>query len=96
MTRHATLACYKTMQNTNLKVRTTTPGEIESHQNGKRLFVHGNALGKSESNTFKVYYDIGLGRETKIALRCSDEKELLALQAQAQSLKLYTRSIQDA
>ncbi|KAF8350239.1 peptidyl-tRNA hydrolase PTH2-domain-containing protein [Amanita rubescens] len=59
---HATLACYKTMQNTNLK-----------------------ALREWERSG-----------ETKVALRCSDEKELLALQARAQSLNLYTRSIQDA
>ncbi|KAL1707668.1 PTH2-domain-containing protein [Schizophyllum commune] len=34
--------------------------------------------------------------QTKIALRCSDEEELLTLQAQAQSLNLCARSIQDA
>ncbi|TRM61414.1 peptidyl-tRNA hydrolase [Schizophyllum amplum] len=34
--------------------------------------------------------------QTKIALRCSDEEELLTLQAQAQSLNLCARSIMDA
>ncbi|KAF9647493.1 peptidyl-tRNA hydrolase II, partial [Thelephora ganbajun] len=34
--------------------------------------------------------------QTKIALRCSDEEELLLLQAKAQSLNLCARSIQDA
>ncbi|KAL1715504.1 PTH2-domain-containing protein [Schizophyllum commune] len=34
--------------------------------------------------------------QTKIALRCSNEEELLTLQAQAQSLNLCARSIQDA
>jgi len=34
--------------------------------------------------------------QTKIALRCSSEEDLLVLQAQAQSLKLCARSIQDA
>ncbi|KNZ71465.1 putative peptidyl-tRNA hydrolase 2, partial [Termitomyces sp. J132] len=34
--------------------------------------------------------------QTKIALRCKDEDELLLLQAQAQSLNLCARSIQDA
>ncbi|KAF8740654.1 hypothetical protein AX14_007790 [Amanita brunnescens Koide BX004] len=59
---HATLACYKTMQSTNLK-----------------------ALRQWERSG-----------ETKIALRCSDENELLTLQAQAQSRELCARSIQDA
>lgn len=36
------------------------------------------------------------GRQTKVALRCSDEEELLLLQAKAQSLNLCARSIQDA
>jgi len=36
------------------------------------------------------------GRQTKIALRCSDEEEMLLLQATAQSLNLCARSIQDA
>ncbi|KAI3622525.1 hypothetical protein WG66_015554 [Moniliophthora roreri] len=35
-------------------------------------------------------------RQTKVALRCSNEEELLTLQAQAQSLNLCARSIQDA
>ncbi|ESK98459.1 peptidyl-trna hydrolase 2 [Moniliophthora roreri MCA 2997] len=34
--------------------------------------------------------------QTKVALRCSNEEELLTLQAQAQSLNLCARSIQDA
>lgn len=34
--------------------------------------------------------------QTKIALRCSDEEELLVMQAQAQSLNLCARSIRDA
>ncbi|KAF9785969.1 PTH2-domain-containing protein [Thelephora terrestris] len=34
--------------------------------------------------------------QTKVALRCSDEEELLLLQAKAQSLNLCARSIQDA
>ncbi|KAG7099473.1 hypothetical protein E1B28_001322 [Marasmius oreades] len=34
--------------------------------------------------------------QLKIALRCSNEEELLTLQAQAQSLNLCARSIQDA
>ncbi|RDB28764.1 putative peptidyl-tRNA hydrolase 2 [Hypsizygus marmoreus] len=34
--------------------------------------------------------------QTKVALRCEDEDELLLLQAQAQSLNLCARSIQDA
>jgi PTH2 family peptidyl-tRNA hydrolase len=68
--RHATLACYRTMQGTNLKVRITGLEDDESHQS--------------------------LGRETKIALRCSNEQELLTLQAQARRLNLGARSIQDA
>lgn len=40
--------------------------------------------------------DIDLLSQTKVALRCSDEEELLLLQAQAQSLNLCARSIQDA
>jgi len=35
-------------------------------------------------------------RQTKVALRCSDEEELLLLQAKAQSLNICARSIQDA
>jgi peptidyl-tRNA hydrolase len=35
-------------------------------------------------------------RQTKVALRCSDEEELLLLQAKAQSLNLCARTIQDA
>lgn len=35
-------------------------------------------------------------RQTKIALRCRDEDELLSLQAQARGLNLCARSIQDA
>ncbi|KAF8624826.1 hypothetical protein AX15_005712 [Amanita polypyramis BW_CC] len=34
--------------------------------------------------------------QTKVALRCSDEGELLTLQARARSLSLCARSIQDA
>ncbi|KIL71034.1 hypothetical protein M378DRAFT_66616 [Amanita muscaria Koide BX008] len=34
--------------------------------------------------------------QTKVALRCSSEDELLKLQAQAQGLDLCARSIQDA
>ncbi|KAJ3828516.1 peptidyl-tRNA hydrolase [Lentinula raphanica] len=34
--------------------------------------------------------------QAKIALKCSSEEELLTLQAQAQSLNLCARSIQDA
>ncbi|KAJ3736939.1 peptidyl-tRNA hydrolase [Lentinula guzmanii] len=34
--------------------------------------------------------------QTKIALKCYSEEELLTLQAQAQSLNLCARSIQDA
>ncbi|KAF8488172.1 peptidyl-tRNA hydrolase [Gautieria morchelliformis] len=34
--------------------------------------------------------------QTKIALRCEDEEELLLLQAQAQSLNLCAQTIQDA
>ncbi|KAJ8084286.1 hypothetical protein PM082_003054 [Marasmius tenuissimus] len=34
--------------------------------------------------------------QSKVALRCSSEEELLVLQAQAQSLNLCARSIQDA
>ncbi|KIY51364.1 peptidyl-tRNA hydrolase [Fistulina hepatica ATCC 64428] len=36
------------------------------------------------------------GGQTKIALRCSGEDELLLLQAQAQSFRLCARSIKDA
>lgn len=35
-------------------------------------------------------------RQTKIALRCDSEDEMLLLQAQAQSLNICARSIQDA
>lgn len=35
-------------------------------------------------------------RQTKVALRCCDEEELVLLQAKAQSLNLCARSIQDA
>jgi peptidyl-tRNA hydrolase len=35
-------------------------------------------------------------RQTKVALRCDSEDELLLLQAQAQSLNICARSIQDA
>lgn len=34
--------------------------------------------------------------QTKIALKCDSEEELLILQAQARSLNLCSRSIQDA
>lgn len=34
--------------------------------------------------------------QTKVALRCENEEELLLMQAQAQSLNLCARSIQDA
>ncbi|KAF8898374.1 peptidyl-tRNA hydrolase PTH2-domain-containing protein [Infundibulicybe gibba] len=34
--------------------------------------------------------------QTKVALRCSDENELLLLEAQAQNLRLCARSIRDA
>lgn len=35
-------------------------------------------------------------RQTKIALKCQDEEELRILEAQAKSLNLVARSIQDA
>jgi hypothetical protein len=35
-------------------------------------------------------------RQTKVALRCDGEDEMLLLQAQAQSLNICARSIQDA
>ncbi len=34
--------------------------------------------------------------QTKVALRCENEEDLLLMQAQAQSLDLCARSIQDA
>lgn len=39
---------------------------------------------------------IPLVRQTKITLQCGSEEELLVMQAQAQSLNLCARSIQDA
>ncbi|KAE9410779.1 peptidyl-tRNA hydrolase [Gymnopus androsaceus JB14] len=59
---HATLACYKTLLNSN-------PALLRQWERSG---------------------------QTKIALRCSSEEELLTLQAQAQSLNLCARSIQDA
>ncbi|KAF9073864.1 peptidyl-tRNA hydrolase [Rhodocollybia butyracea] len=59
---HATLACYKTLLNSN-------PAFLRQWERSG---------------------------QTKIALKCYSEEELLTLQAQAQSLNLCARSVQDA
>lgn len=56
----------------------------------------GNELGKLIPFSWTACSDMPRDRQTKVALRCSDEEEMLLLQAKAQSLNLCARSIQDA
>ena len=48
------------------------------------------------SRGLHILFNTPHGRQTKVALRCSDEEEMRLLQAKAQSLNLCARSIQDA
>ncbi|KAI0321672.1 peptidyl-tRNA hydrolase, partial [Amylostereum chailletii] len=65
-------------------------GKIAAHHATLACY---KALSKNNPKLLKHWERTG---QTKIALRCDSEDDLLLLQAQAQSLDLCARSIQDA
>ncbi|KAF5312640.1 hypothetical protein D9619_003348 [Psilocybe cf. subviscida] len=77
---HAALACYKTLQAKNPAVRI-----ILSTADSLDIIFHPQMLRRWERDG-----------QTKVALKCDNEEEMLVMQAQAQSLNLCARSIQDA
>lgn len=100
--RHATLACYKTLLNSNPAVSLE---RCFSWVYPQRWYVHRICIAPAAMGEERVCLATCVSdganllwnwRQTKIALRCSSEEELLTLQAQAQSLNLCARSIQDA
>ncbi|KAF9270474.1 peptidyl-tRNA hydrolase [Marasmius fiardii PR-910] len=78
---HATLACYKSLLSSNSTVRFS----VLEFLGESFIVLHCKILRRWEKSG-----------QSKVALRCSNEEELLTLQAQAQSLNLCARSIQDA
>ncbi|EJU00972.1 PTH2-domain-containing protein, partial [Dacryopinax primogenitus] len=69
-----------------------TKGKIAAQCSHATLACY-KALSKSNAQLLRHWEKTG---QAKIALRCDSEEELLLLQAQAQSLSLCARTIQDA
>jgi peptidyl-tRNA hydrolase len=64
-------------------------------ENGDSCYGTGSALGKFKR--LDVGFDLLIeNSQTKVALRCDNEEELLSLEAKARRLNLCARSIRDA
>ncbi|TIB79818.1 PTH2-domain-containing protein [Wallemia mellicola] len=85
---HATLACYKALQQSNPTVCTLFASDAFTT----------SSLGayRVKSYLYLIHSLISLSRQAKITVHAKSEEELLILQAQAQSLNVCARSIQDA
>jgi len=94
---HAALACYKMLSAKNPAVCIFIKGLISGLMPLllAAASMGANWVGSLTSIHFLLHPDIGK-RQTKVTLQCGSEDDLLLLQAQAQSLKLCARSIQDA